>query len=191
MAKLFQNDTIGPLYAEQLQKEHDGSKWGSTGARYSGSAVERIVLNRPWLATALDYGCGKGTMADAFPELEWGEYDPGIPEKSTKPKGQYDLVTCTDVMEHVEYEFVKEVIGELSKHTGKVLFVDIACFPTGKFFGEGPYKGEDLHITILDPQVWIDLFNEHTDLQLLESTVIDKLSKGKMKKRLQLTYERV
>jgi hypothetical protein len=191
MARLFANNTIGALYKDQLNKEHSGSKWGSTGARYSGSALAAVLESRPYVETALDYGCGKGTISQTFLDLEWDEYDPGIPEKSEKPDGQYDLVTCTDVMEHVEEAFVDDVIKELGAYTKKVLFVDIACYLTGKTFAEGPYKGEDLHITILDPNVWIERFNALTGLTLLESKVIDKMSKGKMKTRVQLTYERV
>jgi hypothetical protein len=191
MAKLFAGDTISGSYAEQLGKEHDGSKWGSTGARYSGRAVAEVIGSRPYLQTALDYGCGKGTMAQHFHDLEWTEYDPGVVGKQEKPRGRYDLVTCTDVMEHVEYEYIKDVAKELGDKTGKVLFVDIACYPTGKLFGEGPYEGKDLHITLLSPNEWSNVFGENTGLQFLESRVIHKISKGKMKERVQLTYERV
>ena len=188
---MFANDTISGSYAKHMEKEHDGSKWGSTGARYSGKAVAEVISSRPYIQTALDYGCGKGTMAQHFDSLEWSEYDPGVVGKQERPKGRYDLVTCTDVMEHVEYEFVEEVIKELGNATGKVLFVDIACYPTGKLFGEGPYKGEDLHITLMAPSEWRDLFDELVGLQRLEARSISKLSKGKMKERVQLTYERV
>ena len=171
-------------------KEHDGSKWGSTGARYSGKAVAEVILSRPYLKTALDYGCGKGTMAHYFDDLEWTEYDPGVVGKQEKPIGRYDLVTCTDVMEHVEREYITSVIKELGAATDKVLFVDIACYLTGKVFGSGPYEGQDLHITIFSTDEWKDLFDRYSGLTFLESRGIDKVSKGKTKKRLQLTYER-
>lgn len=190
MARLFANDTIGAGYKEQLQKEHNGSKWGSTGARYSGGDIEALI-RRYNPRSALDYGCGKGTVAQTFVEVDWAEYDPGIPGKDVKPSGMYDLVTCTDVMEHVEAAHVPGVIKDLNKYTKTALFVDIACYPTGKLFGEGPYKGQDLHITLMEPEEWIELFETYSELQLLESRIIDKRSKGKRKKRLQLVYERV
>lgn len=192
MAKLFANDTIGPDYKAHMQKEHHGSKWGSTGYRYSGKAIEAIIDSRPYLQTAFDYGCGKGTVAMRFARLGWTEYDPGIPGKDTKPNGTFDLVTCTDVIEHIEEKYVKAAILEMANYTDKVLFLDIACYPTGKLFGEGPYKGEDMHITIKAPEVWEKLIESwDIGLELHESYIIKKMSKGKMKPRIQLTYERV
>jgi len=193
MAQLFANNTIGPDYAEQLRKEHDGSKWGTTGARYSGAAVAELIKSRPYLQTALDYGCGKGTLAQAFDSLEWAEYDPGIPGKDTVPSGRFDLVTNTDVLEHVEREKLPAVLKELAAKTAKVLFLDIACYPTGKLFGEGPYKGEDLHLVIEKPEWWkafvLDIIEP--ELQLAEYNAISKLSKGKYKDRCLMVLERV
>lgn len=192
MAKLFANDTIGLDYKEQLRKEHDGSKWGSTGFRYSGEAIERLVHRyRP--STGLDYGCGKGEVSVNVVDVDWTNYDPGIPGIDEKPPygKKFDIVVCTDVMEHVEEQYVDEVIKDLMKYTGTVLFVDIACYLTGKTFGEGPYKGQDLHITVMSPDLWIARFEELASLQLLEAKNTKKLSKGEYKDRLELIYERI
>lgn len=152
--------------------------------------MAELVRSRHYLASALDYGCGKGTLSTGIQGLLWTEYDPGIPGKDTKPQGQFDLVTCTDVMEHVEPDLVDAVVADLAKYTGKALFVDIACYPTGKLFGEGPYKGQDLHLVVEDPLWWREKFDK-TDLQFFEMRIIEKRSKGGLKKRVQLTYERV
>lgn len=191
MAKLFANDTIGNSYAEQLRKEHDGSKWGSTGARYSGGDVARLIHDRGYLRTALDYGCGKGTLAEAFPDLEWTNYDPGMPQWSEKPLGQFDLVTCTDVLEHVEIDLLDNVLSELASKTGKVLFLDIACYPTGKLFGEGPYIGRDLHLIVEEPEWWERRCGDVIDLHLAESKFEKKFSKGQYKDRAKFVFERV
>jgi len=190
MAQLFNNDTIGSSYAEQLTKEHAGTNWGSTGFRYSGRAIAEVVDARSYLRTALDYGCGKGTIAQNFPHLAFTQYDPGIPSLSKKPKGRYDLVVCTDVMEHVEPHLVAHVVKELGEYTDKVLFVDIACYLTGKVFADGPYKDRDLHLVVKDPEWWKQLFDREVGLKFLESRVIEKVSKGKIKKRIQMIYER-
>jgi hypothetical protein len=192
MAELFANNTISGSYAEQLRKEHDGSKWGSTGARYSGDDVVALFA-RYSPSTALDFGCGKGTLAKAFSlsGARWTEYDPGIPGKDTLPEGRFDLVTCTDVLEHVEREQLDTVLKTLGGYCGTALFLDIACYPTGKTFGEGPYKGQDLHLIVEEPSWWEERLEKVLDLQLLESKVSRKLSKGTWKVRAQFVYERV
>jgi len=192
MDEQSQNDTITRDYAEQLRKEHDGSKWGTTGFRYSGESVKAVLESRPYIQTALDFGCGKGELSKGFPQLEWSEYDPGIPGKDTIPSGQFDLVTCTDVLEHVEPHLIDNVIQTLAAKTGKVLFLDIACYPTGKTFGEGPYIGQDLHILIKEPAEWRK-YIEGLDLglHLASFEAVTKFSKGAYKDRAIMTYERV
>lgn len=194
MAKLFAKDTIGPLYAAQLAKEHDGSKWGSTGGKYSGNDVVRILRERPYIKTVLDFGAGKGSMGKLIAshgiEVDWTNYDPGMPEYSVLPDKQFDLVTTTDVLEHVEPDRIKDVIKALVERTGKVLYNDIACTPTGKLFGEGPYKGQDLHILLQNPEEWRKLFVD-CGLQECEYQWKDKRSKGSIKTRCMMLHERV
>jgi len=153
--------------------------------------VEKVCLSRPYLHTALDYGCGKGTLAEAFPNLKWSEYDPGIPGKDVIPEGRFDLVTCTDVLEHVEPPLLETVIESLVAKTSKVLFLDIACYPTGKLFGEGPYFGQDLHLIVESPEWWRKTIGKLTDLHLAEFRAVTVFSKGKYKDRAILIYERV
>jgi len=190
MAKLSVNDTISSEYKDELNKKHKNEKWGVTGAKYSGGAIWNLLRTRKYLLTALDYGAGRGSVAQAFPDISWTEYDPGILEKSIRPNGRFDLVTCTDVMEHVEIEYVDAVIADLAEYTGKVLFMDIACFPTNSVFASGPYEGEDVHITVREPQWWIDKFDE-AGLLKHETQVITKRTKGGYRERVQLIYERV
>jgi hypothetical protein len=190
MAVLFASDTIIAGYKDALQERHKGSNWGSTAVKYSGGLIADVIRPRGYLQTALDYGCGKGTLAQEFPQLEWSEYDPGIPGKDTKPKGQFDLVTCTDVLEHVEPQCIDAVVAELAAYTGKVLVLDIACYPTGETFTDGPYKGQDVHILVREPDWWADLL-ETMDLQLFQYSKIKRRTKRAYRERAQFIYERV
>lgn len=182
--------TITEDYKNHLRKEHDGSKWGTTGYKYSGHALQAVINTRGYINTALDYGCGKGTLAMGFPGLVWTQYDPGIPELSKKPSGVFDLVTCTDVMEHVEEEHVNAVIKELGAHTKFCLFVDVACYPTGTVFGEGPYKGQDMHITVRPPKWWRERFDAESGLTFAGSQEITKVTRKGERQRIQMIYER-
>ena len=94
---------------------------------------------------------------------------------------------------HVERGSVRPVIKELYAKAGRVLFVDIACYATNHTFSEGPYKGQDLHITLEKPEWWLNEFDKCRSggIQLAQSNIINKYSKGRYKERVQLVYERV
>lgn len=192
MAKLYQNTTIGKSYADTLKHQHHGTEWGTTAMKWSGLAVRDLINERPYLRTALDYGCGKGTLARGCPGPEWSEYDPGIPHKDVCPAGPFDLVTCTDVIEHVEPDKLDAVVAHLSELTGKVLFMDIPCVPSLSVFSEGPWKGQDLHLIVEDPEWWIDKFETKSDLTIHKTVVSRKRSKRKegWLTRIQITLER-
>lgn len=205
MAELFANNTIGHLvdhkstisssYAEHLRKEHAGSKWGSTGWKYSGELACMCVRSRPYIKTILDFGCGKGTMGvylkEEFPELKLSEYDPGIPGKDTMPSGQFDMVLTSDVLEHVEPELLDNTLIKLQALTKYVLFNDIACSPTYKLMGEGPHVGEDLHLIIEEPEWWRARFKKVLKLHEAEYQHREKASKKGRKSRCLLIHERV
>jgi len=198
MAKLYAGDTIGPSvdYQEHLRKEHDGSKWGSTGGRYSGTDVLRLLTERTYIQSVLDFGAGKGSLESFIVErlerkVEWTNYDPGIPGIDQIPQKQFDLVVSTDVLEHVEPRRIYDTLVQLAILTGKVLYSDIACYPTGKVFGEGPYKGQDMHLIVEDPSWWRQQFADLAKLQEFSYEHREHLSKGRQKKRCVMIHERV
>jgi hypothetical protein len=63
------------------------------------------------LVSYLDHGSGKETLANALPQFTVRGYDPAIPDLDTHPE-PHDLFICTDVLEHVEPEFVDMVIDD-------------------------------------------------------------------------------
>jgi len=46
--------------------------------------------------------------------------------------------------------------------TGRFLYNEIACYFGGVTFGDGPYAGQDLHINMKCPDVWMKRLN-HRD----------------------------
>ena len=182
-------------YQEHLRKEHDGSKWGSTGSRYAGAKFVEILTRRPYIVTVLDYGCGKGTMKpylqSFFPRLQITEYDPGIPGKDKPPTGRFDLVISSDVLEHVEPLLLGETLKQLDGLTGMVAAHDIACYATGKRFSEGPYAGEDMHLIIEPPSWWRETFRLGSELVEAEYHWQEKASNKGPRPRCLLVMERV
>jgi len=197
MAVLFANDTIGPsaAYEKQLKAEHHGSKWGSTGARYSGTRILNLLRERPQIESVLDFGAGKQTLGrfvqdNLGRDIEWRDYDPGVPDIADLPDRRFDCVVSTDVLEHVEPERLTDTLRTLASLTGQVLVSDIACYPTGKLFGEGPYIGEDLHLIVEEPEWWRNQFLT-TGLHLAYFEGSQKFSKGIYKERCFMIHERV
>ncbi len=197
MAKLFNKDKIGPssAYQEHLRKEHYGSKWGSSGGRYSGDVILGVLRDRPYITTILDFGAGKGSLGMYIRErldreIEWTDYDPGIPSIDSLPNRQFDCVVSTDMLEHVEPDRLLTTLKTMESLTKKVLISDIACYPTGKLFGEGPYKGQDMHLIVEEPVWWKKVF-ESLGLHMATYEHRQKWSKGRYKNRCFMIHERV
>ena len=116
----------------------------------------------------LDYGCGQGTLASAIRAKSLGEvseYDPAIPGKDNIEKWKtFDLVVCTDVLEHVEPDRLPVVIDHLFKLTKKILFLVIATRPSNKFFPDG----RNVHLTIQPASWWRERL-DHPSFEEIES----------------------
>jgi|TARA_X000000950_G_C13878426_1_gene645817 hypothetical protein len=105
------------------------------------------------LKSVLDYGTGKGAFPNnikkAIPTLKVSGYDPAVKEFSTKPENTFDLVTCFDVLEHVERDSISAVIEEIKDLSNKLVFLQIDLQPAVKRLS----SGRNAHI-MLAPQDW-------------------------------------
>ena len=102
--------------------------------------------------TILDYGCGK---AQCWPTHWQGRitgYDPAYGPYSARPTGQYDMVICTDVMEHVPQSAVAAVIQDIFAFRVRWAYFSICVRASNKTLPDGTNK----HVTIR-PRDWWDL----------------------------------
>ncbi len=103
--------------------------------------------------SVLDYGTGKGAfpknIKKAIPSLKVSGYDPAVKDFSVKPKHTFDLVTCFDVLEHVERDSISAVINEIKDLSTKLVFLQIDLQPAVKRLS----SGRNAHI-MLAPQDW-------------------------------------
>ena len=134
------------LHAEDQEYACNSGKWAYlvTGI----ALIERCV-------TVFDYGCGKGELAKEIkrirPPLPFTvlEYDPAV-EGKDRLTNTADLVTCLDVMEHIEPECLHEVMLDLVVATKKLLFVVISCkFTKRRWLSDG----RNSHL-IVNPGEW-------------------------------------
>lgn len=142
-------------YRAQLVEKHRVKPWGGAGASwvpYILPLVEGMEIDAP---TFLDYGCGRATfkpaMLEALPAATIYEYDPGIPGKDAEP-APADIVVATDVMEHVEEQFVDATLKRLAGLSQRLCFMNIACELSKSLLPDG----RNAHVTVRPPDWWID-----------------------------------
>ena len=131
-----------------------------------------IVLNKEKAKSILDYGCGKGKLyssteyntlnldkkgrrlKDSLPNLwqldYYDLYDPGYKEYSKLPKGKYDGVICTDVIEHIDENDCDWILDEIFSYGRKFIYVTIACYQALKTFD----NGKNVHVNVQTPEYW-------------------------------------
>lgn len=147
---------ITPSYVEEQHKLHLDPKYGSGSHRHAYLVAGIARLEH--CQTILDYGCGKGTLGNVLRNagVELKEYDPGVPAKSKRPEPA-DLVTCLDVMEHIEPPCFDAVMDDLAALSKKRLFVDIATKYT-KF--RWLSDGRNSHLIVKEDDWWKEQFEK-------------------------------
>ena len=138
-----------PEYAAiQTQFHIDRPDYGQSGHRY----VENILQIAGKMNTRdiLDYGCGKATLQKSIP-FPIQNFDPFMPEYS-KPPVAADLVVCTDVLEHVEPEFVGSVLRDIHALAKQAVFFQIASNAAQKFLPDG----RNAHLIQENGNWWLD-----------------------------------
>ena len=110
------------------------------------------LMTEAKLNSLCDYGAGKknlqkGLIEKGFKDFEYYPYDPVFPEYG-KPK-KAELICCIDVMEHIEEEFLENVLDEIFQITLKFCYFSIATIPAKKILTDG----RNAHI-IQQPSRW-------------------------------------
>jgi hypothetical protein len=130
-------------------------------------------------------------MKANFPQIKWSGYDPGIPEKATKPEGQFDLVINTDVMEHVEGEYIDAVLQEIVDYAKQVAYIEIACAPANDKFQSGPRAGQDVHISVHPPQWWEDKIRALKGIHVQDTHHMGSQIRGQWRERAKFIIEKL
>ena len=148
---------LSKLYKEMNQELHNSPNGFGGGGHKHIPAINDIV-SCEGLTTILDYGCGQASL-QRMAQLNITNYDPCVDAYSKRPEGQFDLVVCTDVLEHVEPEHLKAVIDDIFNYSSKCVYLCIACLPANKTLSDG----RNAHLTQEQPDWWMDLFMPYLD----------------------------
>ena len=152
---------------KQLNKElHQTNK--NFGNRATGAGIAHnlpVTLNRMHelgvCNTFLDYGTGKGLLIQRLkklvnPKIHITGYDPSVSEYSNHPEGKYDIVSCLDVLEHVELDSIDSVIDDIASLTSKFCYVVVDLQPAVKTMSDG----RNAHILLAPTDWWINKFSQ-------------------------------
>lgn len=130
---------ISKTYQDMLKKQHKNDKsWNNYSWALKDSLPKILDLvkeNSPEII--LDYGSGS---AGGFSSLSGLEnvlsYDPAIVEfsKNNKPS---DFVICIDVLEHIEPDFLENVLKDLSNVVKNKAFFSIANTKAASILNDG------------------------------------------------------
>lgn len=166
---------------EEMHKTHPD--WGTSALNHLPEITRDYVSNQ--CISLLDYGCGKATLAFAMRDTVgvYTPYDPGIPEYAARPKMRHDMTVCTDVMEHIEEQFVDDVLDDIFRLTVKCVYMAIACYPARAILPDG----RNAHVTIQTPDWWEHKIRYHFGSlstykflvrkdELIARIVVDKMS---------------
>ncbi len=160
---------LAPLYDQSYYAQHCGEAYVRSDhwAKFFGAVAERIVTTvSP--KTTLDAGCAHGFLVEALVDRGVDAYGIDISEFAIsqvrddirdrcrvhsilEPFGRkYDLITCTEVLEHLEPAEVLVAVANLCAHSDDIIF------------GSTPldYR-EETHVNVHPPEHWVELFAEH------------------------------
>ena len=150
---------ISEAYRKEQVLMHTLKAYGKSGGKWWQQVCE--LIDKHECRTWLDYGCGTGKLAANVRKTGLSvlieEYDPGVVGKDVPISASFDLVTCLDVLEHIEPECLDDVLADLWRLTGKIAFVVVATRPAGKELPDG----RNAHLIVQPWEWWLAKLREH------------------------------
>lgn len=154
-------NVISEMYREQNKLMHEQlPAYGVSAASRWGEHIIELVRERKY-ETVLDYGCGKSSMGEYLRgrDIVCRDYDPAFEDKCMPPLPA-DLVVCTDVLEHIEPEYIDNVMKDLVRVTKGLAFLVISNQQAKKTLPDG----RNAHLLVRDPAWWINKVREHFNI---------------------------
>jgi hypothetical protein len=104
----------------------------------------------------LDYGTGKGALVQRLrqslpPLIQVHGYDPSVAAYSTRPAQQVDILTCLDVLEHVEIDCVDSVLRDIKSLTKQFCYLVVDLQPAIKTLADG----RNAHVMLAPTDWWV------------------------------------
>jgi 2-polyprenyl-3-methyl-5-hydroxy-6-metoxy-1,4-benzoquinol methylase len=155
MKKIISDD-----YKKQLEELHaTNSAFGKGNVTAKHYPAIEAMIKKHQFESVLDYGCGKGHfikhLSEIDSKLKTSGFDVANDEFATLSDDKFDLVVSLDVMEHVEFGLLGNVLAEISERTNKMFFCSVANYPAGKKLPDG----RNAHVTQMPFGQWFNHFS--------------------------------
>lgn len=149
---------------QKLNKElhEQNPNYGAGKAGYVPFVVELVgkYIKEREIESVLDFGCGKGAakeqVAQENPSVRVFGFDPAIEEFNAEPPA-CDIVFSTDVMEHVEPEYLEDVLKFIAGKTKHRAILIIATGPAQKSLPDG----RNAHLIVENMDWWSETIAPH------------------------------
>lgn len=122
------NKTLADEYVSEYKRIHENNpNYGHGPCTPEIKKYSKWCEEIPSISRILDYGCGNSKLVDEIlpdKDLIRERWDPAIPKYSTKPSPwKFDLVFCTDVMEHIPEKNVLPTLIDIRDASENALII--------------------------------------------------------------------
>ena len=171
---------ISGSYQTDLRRLHSQQqRWGTSGNRYAAPIYH--WAKECGAKGILDYGAGKGSLKHALGvySIPVAEYDPGVIGKDSKP-APADCVVSTDVLEHIEPEYVDATLAYIAGLTKVCGWHLIALYKAGA--RNNLSDGRNAHLSLFPPEDWMQRINTaftgfHIEHEIVQRTHPKRLNR--------------
>ena len=141
----------------------------------------KTLIERSGSKKVLDYGSGAGDAYRSPYKLhkifglgraDITLYDPAFPDFDKLPDGNFDLVICSDVLEHIPEHQIDELLSRLFSYADKAVWASVCCRPAHKKL---PGTHINTHVTIKPFSWWQERFNAKNTKKGVEAVLVETL----------------
>ncbi len=146
-------DLISNEYRMILEEYHSKvESWGKNAGDKRRKQIQNLVKEYK-TNDILDYGCGKGSLKNtlACNGFKITNYEPGVPEFTEMPE-PHDIVVSFGVLEHVELEYIDNVLSHIRSLTKVIAYLDIGTISAKHILPDG----RNAHLIVEGKDWWIE-----------------------------------
>ena len=116
-------------------------------------AIDLVNRDKLTINSVLDYGAGKGGLVSLLTEslnsqIKIQGYDPSVEQFANKPNQKFKLITCVDVLEHIDRSQITQTLSYIKSLNEGIFFYIIDLIPARKTLSDG----RNAHIMLAPPE---------------------------------------